>query len=316
MAIERLIPPAPSPRRVKVALDGNLWPFDIRLQRTSDGYQITYAKGVRQRFFLANQGTAGAFLGWLDACPDQVREMTVNATDGDVPSRARFSASSRTITQVPIPDPLFYRHRGFARERATAKEGSGWSARSEDLVWRGAPNGFGQLGFDPVSATDPSVKARIRMVMLLRDQPGCDVRLTGGRSLEKVWREVARSSGLVAGYVPADAWLAQKYAIDIDGWTNTWSNLLVRMLFGCCVFKVDSQLGFRQWYYGRLKPFEHYVPVRADMSDFIEKIEWARSHDAEARAIAEAGQRFAMGLDFEAGRRDAVEIISANWQRS
>ena len=28
------------------------------------------------------------------------------------------------------------------------------------------------------------------------------------------------------------------------------------------------------------------MPVRSDMSDLIEKIEWARSHDAEAQAIA------------------------------
>jgi len=55
--------------------------------------------------------------------------------------------------------------------------------------------------------------------------------------------------------------------------------------------------------------------VRADLSDLIEKIDWARSHQAEARDIAAAGQRFAMALDFEAGKRDAVEIIGANWDK-
>ncbi|MEQ1902482.1 MAG: glycosyl transferase family 90 [Devosia sp.] len=239
--------------------------------------------------------------------------MTINGSDGDVPSQARFSASSRTKQQLPIPDPHFFKHRGFERERELAKEGLEWSARQDRVVWRGALNGVGQLGFDHEAVTDPSVKARIRMVMLLRDQPGCDVRLTGIRDFGTAWRRVAQSSGLIGAYVPAKTWLVQKYAIDIDGWTNTWSNFLVRMLFGCCVFKVASDLGFRQWYYDRLKPFEHYVPVRADMSDFVEKIEWVRSHDAEARAIAEAGQRFATALDFEAGRRDAVEIISAHW---
>lgn len=81
------------------------------------------------------------------------------------------------------------------------------------------------------------------------------------------------------------------------------------------MFKVASPAGFRQWYYDRLRPFEHYVPVNADMSDFAEKIDWARSHPAEARQIAVAGRAFALGLDFEAGKRDAVELICANWDK-
>ena len=41
-----------------------------------------------------------------------------------------------------------------------------------------------------------------------------------------------------------------------------------------------------------LEPFQHYIPVKADFSDLIEKVEWAITHDDDARAIARNGAQF------------------------
>ena len=43
-----------------------------------------------------------------------------------------------------------------------------------------------------------------------------------------------------------------------------------------------------------LGPYQHsgYVPVKADFSDLIEKVEWAITHDDDARAIARNGAQF------------------------
>ena len=87
--------------------------------------------------------------------------------------------------------------------------------------------------------------------------------------------------------------------------------MLVRMHLGCCVIKVDSQEGYRQWYYDRIRPWEHFVPVKSDMSDLIEKIEWARSHDAEAQAIAANGRAFARSMTFESETDHAIAAICA-----
>ena len=32
----------------------------------------------------------------------------------------------------------------------------------------------------------------------------------------------------------------------------------------------------------QLKPFEHYIPVKHDLSDLLDQIEWAKTHDEEA----------------------------------
>ena len=37
--------------------------------------------------------------------------------------------------------------------------------------------------------------------------------------------------------------------------------------------KVESSHGFEMHYYERLKPFEHYIPVKADLSDLHEQFQ-------------------------------------------
>ncbi len=303
----------PDAPEVAVDLDGEGWPYDIAMERTGGGYRVIYPAGVRQRFVLSARLHLAAYLAWFHAAPAEVRRMTVTASDGDQPSRARFSPSSRTADQIPLPDPHFYRSHGFAEERRLAAGAAPWGERSDAIVWRGVLNGPGRLDFAADAATDPTVNARLRLVMRLHGVAGTDARISGLPLEHERWPKALGGLGYLGEPLPQTDWLGRKFAIDIDGHANTWSNFLVRMLFGCCILKVDSQFGFRQWYYDRLKPFEHFIPIRADMTDFAEKIDWARTHDREAREIAAAGQRFAMALDFEAGKGDAVAAIAAHW---
>jgi Glycosyl transferase family 90 len=296
--------------------DPAVWPSDIWFERKRDGYTVIFPREVTPYLLIGLAHYTAANLYWFDACSPGVAGMSVTLSDGDDPSVARFAPSTRVPEQIAIPDPYFFRGRGFEQHRLVRAVAPNWDERSTQVVWRGGLNGYGKLAFGPGAVTDPLVLARLRLVLLTRGQAGCDVQLSELPDIFSRWRILLTQERLFGLPVVEESWLARKYAIDIDGFSNTWSNLLIRMLYGCCVLKVDSQFGFRQWYYDRIKPFEHYIPVRADMSDLLEKIEWAKAHDTEAREIAAAGQRFAMALDFEAGKRDAVEIISANWDKS
>ena len=51
------------------------------------------------------------------------------------------------------------------------------------------------------------------------------------------------------------------------------------------LLKAESK--YYEHFYRDLKPFEHYVPVKEDLSDLEERIMWARENDAEAKKIAE-----------------------------
>ncbi|KAM8854635.1 protein O-glucosyltransferase 2 isoform 2-T2 [Spinachia spinachia] len=81
-----------------------------------------------------------------------------------------------------------------------------------------------------------------------------------------------------------------KFQINIDGTVAAYR--LPYLLAGdSVVLKQDS--GYYEHFYNELRPWEHYVPVRADLGDLLEKIKWARDHDEEANKIARAGQQFA-----------------------
>ena len=43
---------------------------------------------------------------------------------------------------------------------------------------------------------------------------------------------------------------------------------------------------WEQWYEHKLEPYRHFVPVKRDLSDLAEKVQWCRGHDAECREIA------------------------------
>ena len=45
------------------------------------------------------------------------------------------------------------------------------------------------------------------------------------------------------------------------------------------VLKQDSE--YYEHFYKRLSPWKHYIPLKHDLSDLLEKIQWARDHDAE-----------------------------------
>jgi len=255
-----------------------------------------------------------AYLYWLMHCPAEVESLSVTLSDGDEPTAARFSPSTNRSDVVPIPDPYFFRFSGFEDFRRLAEsEAVAWSDRSGEIVWRGASSGEGT--FDPILGAQRPMQAaqRLELILAAKTVPGVDAGLAHYRR-DQLRPDYLQQMGVLKQPIAEETWARRKFAIDVDGQTNTWSNLLVRMHLGCCVLKLESKFGYRQWYYDRLKPWEHYVPVKADASDLAERVEWLRSNDAGAREIASNAQRFARSLSFEAGRREAVDLITAHWR--
>ena len=68
-----------------------------------------------------------------------------------------------------------------------------------------------------------------------------------------------------------------KIIIDIDG--NSYSDQFTKTLAtGSAVIKISAFLDLSLVL---AKPWVHYLPVKMDLSDLKEKIEWARTHDEE-----------------------------------
>jgi len=50
---------------------------------------------------------------------------------------------------------------------------------------------------------------------------------------------------------------------------------------------------WREWYWDELVPMEHYIPVKRNLSDLVDRARWVQDHRREALRIGQAGQDLA-----------------------
>ena len=80
-----------------------------------------------------------------------------------------------------------------------------------------------------------------------------------------------------------------KYVINIDGHTTAF-RLSLELSMGSVILMVDSE--YKLWYSHMLKPHVHYIPVKRDLSNLIETIEWCRKNDDKCEKIAANAKAF------------------------
>lgn len=51
------------------------------------------------------------------------------------------------------------------------------------------------------------------------------------------------------------------------------------------VLKQDSI--YYEHFYNELQPWKHYIPFKSDLSDLLEKLQWAKEHDEEVNTDLE-----------------------------
>ena len=173
-----------------------------------------------------------------------------------------------------IPDTDFLRFKGYVELRNEIdKEDIKWEDKKNIMFWRGGIHGFGYKEYD---SNDPS---RCQRKML--------VDISNGEWLDAKSSYTTKKKEM----------LEYKYQIDIDGEVNAWSGLWWKLYSNSVVFKVDSH--YEQWYYKDMKEWEHYIPIKPDLSDIEEKYRWALENDEKCKQIAENSRNFAKELDYD-----------------
>lgn len=298
----------PPPMRIKYSRS-SFFSCDLTVRRQSGHLELDFSAPYpiletavyRARTFVA------VYL--LTQCPAQIRELSIDLSDGQRQSTMQFAFSSNRPEIVLLPDIYFIGTKGFSQLRQVADSADqAWLNRNSTLRWRGTDTGAGRKLFGETIIADPTVNARIRMCTIAAMLPDTDCKLVNAEFL--INRPAYELFGLLGQPIPEPDWIHDRYAIDVDGHSNTWSNMIARMHLGCCILKVESQFGYRQWYYDQLEPGVHFVPVKKDMSDLGEKLEWVRNYPNEAEEIAKAGQAFVRSMTLENQTKRAVEIIT------
>ena len=163
-----------------------------------------------------------------------------------------------------------------------------WHERLAMAFWRGSTTGSKDIDLNTLE-----LNRRYQLARMSRAWPDqlmpvstelCNAVMH--RPINK-WSIACTSEGLLSATV--NPWHAalHTWQIDIDGNVNSWG-LLWKLLSGSCILRVESPR--RQWYHQRLQPWVHIVPIRSDLSDLGEKLEWCTKQHRACASIAAAGK--------------------------
>jgi hypothetical protein len=203
-----------------------------------------------------------------------------------------------------VPDPQFLQSIGYTCFRQqVGKHFVPWRNRSPTIFWRGGANGL--VGRKPGSYNS-SFEWCPRLNLCAHAQTSryadrMDVAIT---NLSPAFRkdtisERRKLARFMRQYVPAIDQMQYQYLIDIDGWANSWSGLFQKLILGAAILKVNSPTAAKQWYYDRMLPFEHYLPVKSDLSNLDNTIAWAEARPRETERIAEKAKQLGSSLTIE-----------------
>ena len=83
-----------------------------------------------------------------------------------------------------------------------------------------------------------------------------------------------------------------KYLVYVDGHCAACRYGFMMRLGSVIIKVLPRQVADRMWYFPILKEYEDHVPVKLDLSDLEEKIQWCRDHDEECKKIGQNAMKF------------------------
>jgi hypothetical protein len=215
---------------------------------------------------------------------------------------------------ILIPDYRFLQSLGYQEFRASVnRDWIPWSKRTPVVFWRGTVRG---KIFEPHDGDDwtwlPRVHLCERAAQIGQQYP-IDVRITGiDPYIQETYPEyVPAIERFFGAFVAPLDFMGYRYLIDIDGSANAYAGFFQKLLTGSTVLKVASPRGLRQWYYDRLRPWEHYIPVASDLSDLESAIDFVLTHDREAYAIGQRGRAVALATTLESEMAHMAGTVAA-----
>lgn len=293
----------------------------LEVERTSKGFNIYTDRKYGRRLRKTFRNRAHWVLELLQH-PDCIATKTtvcigegVASEDADHHLMIAFCATPGQAAAL-IPDYSFLQTKGYTDLRQWADlNWQEWTSRDPTVLWRGATTGSGDLS-NPEMIPD-QLLPRIQLCLLAKKILGTDMKITDivQSKSPDLDRDRLAQAGIMGTRLPVEAWARHKFAVDIDGNSNSFGTMLCRLILGCCVLKVGSSENWRQWFYDSLVPWVHFIPIELDLSDLKQTIAWCREHDLECRQIAANGRTFANEIAYEAEKKAAVQRINVAFAR-
>lgn len=162
-----------------------------------------------------------------------------------------------------------------------------WTSKINKIFWRGVSTGMrytqnGQEVFD-----------RLLFLQAAKNKPYIDAGFTEYVYIKNPTPEFTQEYPLLNRVSPYES-VAYKYLFSIDGNSCAYSRVAWILYSNSVLFKHDSDAV--QWYYDKLQPWVHYIPVSKDFSDLEERYLWAQTHQQEVQDIAANGRKLAQEI--------------------
>jgi len=259
-----------------------------RLQMT-----LKYVEALLTKSGMPKQEQVFRFLFQCEDCPQDI-------------SSVSWETKEQWTNIHLVPDLYYFNSGGYFGFLQQESEIPVWEDRTATVFWRGQTTGIVNLTPDKLKALPRYNLCRI--ASQFGDK--ADVGLTGVVQAtpndSTVIETILLSEGLKKSFMPMKEFAAYRFLIDIDGNSNAW-NLLQKMRLGCCMLRVISP--WRQWIEHRLVAWEHYIPIKQDLSDFEEQVDWCLSNDKKTQDIAKNARKFALAVEFDSELDEAANQL-------
>ena len=92
-------------------------------------------------------------------------------------------------------------------------------------------------------------------------------------------------SQMIRDFVTLDQHCRYRYLIDLDGNCASNPRNQLYLLSSSLIFKTMTPS--ISWFYPALIPYQHFIPLKPDLSDLMSQLTYALTHDDECRPIAQ-----------------------------
>ena len=218
--------------------------------------------------FLRVKNDTNYIPGWINETTyNSIQKQYPGVINGILCSRA-FNPNNSIL--LPFDDKIF--QYGLFRDIKIID----WGSRISMVFWRGGASGFDY----------PSI--RMKVTDKLYEKSYADVRITKWSNWEDNKCIPEKHFG---DRCDINKHLLYKYILIIDGNCIASNH---QWVFGSGAVPImvthpDNDYWFKKY----LTPMVHYVPIKYDLSDLTEKIEWLIENDDKARRISENAMQFA-----------------------
>jgi hypothetical protein len=202
--------------------------------------------------------------------------------------------SSSGIDYLDIPMPTFDDLRYVWGKETLNKEliEENWNIKKNMAVFRGSATGCGYT---------VNRNARLKAAWLSKKFPKLlDAGITAAKQKLKIdekdrvgYIDLSSLQIELSNFIPFEKQSQYKYILHLDGNVAAY-RLSKSMLLQSTIILQES--GSRLWFQHLLEPYIHYIPVKKDLSNLIEIINWCKTHDKECQRIAENAKELALKI--------------------